>query len=264
MKLRFLLLILAAIIATAPSYADNKTKSGNRREKPSSEQLAVKQACYIANSLNLDSKETQKFIDAYSRYQSEAMKIKQIPASKKAPATDADAEKLIKNQIESSEQQIKLHKKYYQIYSSFLTQTQIWNVYQLEKKIRRQYRNHNIKSPKAPTPPKAPKAPKAVSSRKRTVDVNGYKIDFKSIDNHGRNTTIVFTVQNEGKNLKEGLSLDNIVLECNGKTYKASNVDANWGKTNTITAKFKKLTKFSDMRLKLKLNGETKVIQIPS
>lgn len=260
MKLRFLLLILAAAIASAPASAAAKQK----KEKPSSEQLAVKQACYIANRLNLDSKETQKFIDAYSRYKSEAMKIKQAPASNKAPATDADAEKLIKNQIESSEQQIKLHKKYYQIYSSFLTQTQIWNVYQLEKKIRRQYRNHNVRSPKAPTPSKAPKAPKAVSSRNRTVNVNGYKVDFKSIDNHGRNTTIVFTVQNEGKNLKDGLSIDNIVLECNGKTYKASNVDANWGKTNTITAKFKKLTKFSDMRLKLKLNGETKVIQIPS
>ena len=106
MKLRFLLLILAAAIASAPASAAAKQK----KEKPSSEQLAVKQACYIANRLNLDSKETQKFIDAYSRYQSEAMKIKQAPASNKAPATDADAEKLIKNQIESSEQQIKLHK----------------------------------------------------------------------------------------------------------------------------------------------------------
>lgn len=260
MKFRFLLIILAAAIASAPASAAAKPK----KEKPSSEQLAVKQACYIANSLNLDSKETQQFIDVYSRYQSEAMKIKQVPKSNKAPATDDEARKLIKSQIESSEQQIKLHKKYYQIYSSFLTQTQIWKVYQLEKKIRRQYRNHNVRSPKAPTPPKAPKAPKAVSSRSRTVDVNGYKVDFKSIDNHGRNTTIVFTVQNEGKNLKDGLSIDNIVLECNGKTYKASNVDANWGKTNTITAKFKKLTKFSDMSLKVKINGETKVIQIPS
>lgn len=255
MKFRFLLIILAAAIASAPAYAAAKQK----KEKPSSEQLAVKQACYIANSLNLDSKETQQFIDAYSRYQSEAMKIKQVPKSNKAPATDDEAGKLIKSQIESSEQQIKLHKKYYQIYSSFLTQTQIWEVYQLEKKIRRQYRNHNIRSPKAPTPPRSPKSGK---NNKTAATNSNYILNFKSLDNKGHNTTIVFTVENTGK--KDGLSIDNIVLECNGKTYKASNVDANWGNTNTITAKFKKLTKFSDMRLRVRINGMTKVIQIPS
>lgn len=64
MKFKFLVLIVAALLASAPVYAKGKIKDSS---KPSSEQLVVKQACYIAGELGLDSKQTQKFIDAYTR-----------------------------------------------------------------------------------------------------------------------------------------------------------------------------------------------------
>lgn len=140
MKFKFLVLIVAALLASAPVYAKGKTKDSS---KPSSEQLVVKQACYIAGELGLDSKQTQKFIDAYTRCQQEVKKLGAPPKWGNTTPDDAEAAKIIKARLDNSEKLIAIRKKYYNEYSKFLTQRQIWQVYQLENKVMKRFRSHS-------------------------------------------------------------------------------------------------------------------------
>lgn len=88
------------------------------------------------------------------------------------------------------------------------------------------------------------------------------KVEFKSLNNYGNNTTIVFTISEDERDSANGLSVDNIVFECDGKIYTAKNVNADFGATTTVTAKFKKLKKFSNCRLTFTVNGEDRSIDI--
>lgn len=88
------------------------------------------------------------------------------------------------------------------------------------------------------------------------------KVEFKSLSNSGGNTTIVFTVSEDEKDATNGLGVDHIVFECDGKTYTAKNVSADFGDTTTVTAKFKKLKKFVDARLVFTVNGEERSIDV--
>lgn len=88
------------------------------------------------------------------------------------------------------------------------------------------------------------------------------KVEYQSLNNKGNNTTIVFTISEDEKDATNGLSVDNIVLECNGKRYTAKNVSVDFGNTTTITAKFKKLKKFVKARIIFTVNGEERSIDI--
>ncbi len=143
MKLKFIILILAVLLTATPGYANGKKK--DNKEKQRSEQLAVKQACYIANALELQSEATQKFIDSYTRYQQEVMKLGPAPKWGNSTPCENDAEKIIKARLDNSEKLIKIRKKYYLEYSKFLTQQQIWRVYQLENKVMKRFRSQSRK-----------------------------------------------------------------------------------------------------------------------
>ena len=50
---------------------------------------------------------------------------------------------------------------------------------------------------------------------------------FVSLSNKGGKTTVIFTLTSDDKDSKNGLGIENIMLEYdNGKTYKAKHVDA--------------------------------------
>lgn len=141
MKFKFLVLIISVILASSPGYARAKQKSAPC--KPTSEQLAVKQACYIAGELGFDSKTTQRFIDSYTRYQQEIKKLGAPPKWGSKVPDEAEAAKIIKERLNNSEKLINIRKKYYNEYSKFLTQRQIWQVYQLENKVMKRFRSHS-------------------------------------------------------------------------------------------------------------------------
>jgi len=144
MKLKFIILILSVLLTAIPGYTNEKKK--DQKEKQKSEQLAVKQACYIANELELQSEATQKFIDAYTRYQQEVKKLGPAPKWGNSTPCEDEAERIIKARLDNSEKLIKLRKKYYLEYSKFLTQQQIWKVYQLEDKVMKRFRSQSRKS----------------------------------------------------------------------------------------------------------------------
>lgn len=84
-----------------------------------------------------------------------------------------------------------------------------------------------------------------------------------SFSNKGGKTTVVFTLSVDDRDSSNGLGIDKIVLECNGKTYTAQHVDAKFGKnTTTVTVKFKKIPQSKNGRLKFKVNGMDKYINL--
>lgn len=88
------------------------------------------------------------------------------------------------------------------------------------------------------------------------------KVELKSLNNYGNRTTVVFTISEDEKDSTNGINVDNIVLECNGKAYTAKKINAKFGTTTTVTVKFKKLKNFSHSRLTFTLNGEERCIVI--
>jgi len=88
------------------------------------------------------------------------------------------------------------------------------------------------------------------------------KVEFQSFNNMDNSTTIVFTISQDERDATNGLSVDNIVFECDGKTYTAKNVNADFGDTTTVTAKFKKLKKIVNARIIFTVNGEKRSIDV--
>lgn len=89
----------------------------------SREELATKQAQYIAHELALDESTTNKYVETYCQYQREIWAL----GPRKGLTTE--------QRLERSQKILDLRKKYYHIYSGFLSEQQIDKAYKLEKKL---------------------------------------------------------------------------------------------------------------------------------
>jgi len=118
----------------------------NEKQRMSREQLAEKQAKHIAQELSFDEATTQRFIETYCACQQEVWALG--PRQKAEPATDEEAEQAIKERFERSRAVLDLREKYYEEYSKYLTQKQIFRVYELEHQAMdrlNKHREHNQK-----------------------------------------------------------------------------------------------------------------------
>lgn len=106
----------------------------NQKQRISREQLAQKQAQYIASQLALDDATTAKYVATYVDYQKEVWALGPR-MGKKGNATEADTEARMKARFERSQKILQLREKYYQRYSKFLTAKQIERSYQIEKQM---------------------------------------------------------------------------------------------------------------------------------
>ena len=126
----------------------------NEKQRMSREQLAEKQAMHIAQELAFDDVTTQRFIETYSACQQEIWALGPRPEIE--PATEKEAEQAIKERFERSQSVLDLREKYYDEYSKFLTQKQIFRVYELEHQAmdrlhkHREHREHNQKGHERP------------------------------------------------------------------------------------------------------------------
>ena len=102
----------------------------NEKQRMSREQLAEKQAMHIAQELAFDDVTTQRFIETYSACQQEIWALGPRPENE--PATEEEAEQAIRERFERSQAVLDLREKYYEEYSKYLTQKQIFRVYELE------------------------------------------------------------------------------------------------------------------------------------
>ena len=127
----------------------------DKQQRMSREQLAEKQAKHIATELAFDEATTQQFVETFCAYQQEVWALG--PRQKAEPTNDEEAEQAIKERFERSQQILDLREKYYGEYSKFLTQSQIQQVYKLERKMGdhlKQHRGHG--KPHGPRQPHRP------------------------------------------------------------------------------------------------------------
>lgn len=103
------------------------------------EELAQVQAKHMAVDLGLDEATTQRFVEAYCRCQKEIWNLRpQYGKERKKPlasATEEEIGKELQDRFAHSRKILDIREKYYKEYSQFLTQKQIKQVYQREKKM---------------------------------------------------------------------------------------------------------------------------------
>lgn len=125
-----MMLVIAMTMFTVNSFA----QAHNNKQRLTREQLAEKQAQYIAKDLSLDNETTTKFINTYIKCQKEVWALGPRPR-RNLNGNEEQTEQDIKKRFEMSEKILDIRKKYYKEYSKFLTQTQIQRVYKLEKNM---------------------------------------------------------------------------------------------------------------------------------
>lgn len=120
MKQLFRVILIAIMIVASGATAVAQNNSGQRLSR---EELATKQAQYIAHELALDESTTNKYVETYCQYQREVWAL----GPRKGLTTE--------QRLDRSQKILDLRKKYYHIYSGFLSEQQIDRAYKLEKKL---------------------------------------------------------------------------------------------------------------------------------
>lgn len=115
-KLVYLLVCLAmAVSATAQTP----------QQRISREQLAETQAKYIARELAFDDNLSSQFVTTYCECQKEVWAL--------GPRSGKDCS--MQERFDRSQKLLDIRQKYYRLYSRFLTDRQIENVYKLERRM---------------------------------------------------------------------------------------------------------------------------------
>lgn len=137
-----LLLLTIAMMVCYPIHAQQPQE---RKQRMSREQLAEKQARHIAERLKFTDEDTKQFVATFTDCQKEMWQLHPHKPKDKGERTEAQAKQSIKDQFAISEKILRIRQKYYKKYSSFLTQTQIQQVYAEEKKMMERFMHHHNK-----------------------------------------------------------------------------------------------------------------------
>lgn len=142
---RILLFAMAMITFCVSTYAQKDS-----RQRMTREQLAETQAKYIVKEIEMDDATAEKFIATFCQFQKEIWALGPRPERMASDHTDTEAEQALKERFSHSQKILDLRKKYYVLYSRFLTQKQIECVYKLERRMmnRLYYRSQKGKTQK--------------------------------------------------------------------------------------------------------------------
>lgn len=178
-KMKYLLVVCLMVMtstcmAMVQQQPDGSKKTGDGAQKrPNMEQLTKMQATRISQSLGLDDKTSQKFIETFCKCRKEMAATKpQRSHKKKAQMTDAEVDKSIKANFQQSRKLLDIREKYYAAYSKFLSPKQIQRVYEMERQDMQRFSKRGPKGNKNVGPRKneprkgAPGKPKTVSDNK--------------------------------------------------------------------------------------------------
>ena len=131
--IRLLLLVVTFTAFSFTAMAQNYGKANKQRL--TREQLAEVQARHIAKDLAFDEATSKRFIKTYCNYQQEEWALGPRVKPQRGKQSDGQTEQTLKDRFAHSQKILDLRKKYYGIYSEFLTQSQIERVYQLERQM---------------------------------------------------------------------------------------------------------------------------------
>ncbi len=124
--------MLLAIALTAFSGAVSAQSSKQRLTR---EQLAEVQAKHIAKEMAMDEATSQRFIETFCQFQRDIWALGPHPKKPHSQMSDEETEQVLKERFGHSQKILDLRRKYYAIYSKFLTQKQIRRVYELERQM---------------------------------------------------------------------------------------------------------------------------------
>ena len=135
--------MLAATVVAATcgtSAADNRgQKEKHQQISPeqqiSREELTAKQAMHISGRLGLDEETAALFTEAYCNFQKVIWEIGPRPGRLRPDADEEEAAEYLQNRFAQSRKILELREKYYGIYSGFLTQKQILQVFEAEREM---------------------------------------------------------------------------------------------------------------------------------
>ena len=140
--------IIAASFALLMSMTLYAQPSG---KKVSREELAVKQAEHISTELAFDDATSRKFKETYCNFQRELWALG--PSLGKQQSENPGEEEMMQR-FERSQKILDLRKKYYGIYSTFLSQKQISRVYEIEHDMMRRLSQPKPQGPRTKQPSK--------------------------------------------------------------------------------------------------------------
>ena len=113
------------------------TQAQNAKQRMSREQMAETQAKHIAADLNLTGKTYDRFVETYENYKKELWQT--VPKCRKKNCrnseTEEQAAEKMRKRFERSQKVLDIRNKYYQEFSKFLTQKQIEQMYEKERKM---------------------------------------------------------------------------------------------------------------------------------
>ncbi len=123
-------LLLLAVALTAFS---GTVSAQSNKQRLTREQLAEVQAKHIAKEMAMDEATSQRFIETFCQFQRDIWALGPRPKQPHSQMTDEETEQVLKERFDHSQKILDLRRKYYAIYSEFLTQKQIQRVYELER-----------------------------------------------------------------------------------------------------------------------------------
>ena len=126
-RILLLIILLTAIGGTASAQSS--------RQRLSREQLAEVQARHIADEMAMDDTTSQHFIETFCQFQREIWALGPRPKHLNDQMTDEETEQALKARFAHSRKILDLRQKYYGIYSGFMTQGQIRQMYELERQM---------------------------------------------------------------------------------------------------------------------------------
>ena len=127
------------IIALAMVFSTMSIQAQDNNQRMTREQMTEKQAKYIAAELNLSSSVYDRFVTTYLNYKKEIWGIApskdKKKGQKKASETEEEAAEKMRQRFECSQKTLDIRNKYYKEFSKFLTQRQIEQMYDKERKM---------------------------------------------------------------------------------------------------------------------------------
>ena len=146
-------IIRNSIMAVVAIFLSISLSAQDNARRISREELAVKQAEHISETLAFDKATSDRFKEVYCSFQKE---LWDLGPSLGKQQSDNPSEEEMKQRFERSQKILDLRKKYYDIYSIFLTQKQISRVYEIERDMMhrlsrsdRKPRHKSTETPKA-------------------------------------------------------------------------------------------------------------------
>ena len=123
------------LLSVALTAFSGVASAQNSKQRLTREQLAEVQARHIAGEMAMDDTTSRRFIETFCQFQRDIWALGPRPKQPNDQMTDEETEQVLKARFAHSQKILDLRQKYYEIYSKFMTQGQIRQMYELERQM---------------------------------------------------------------------------------------------------------------------------------